>query len=146
MIWIFTTVVCYEMMVPPSVCVCVCESERCDGFSDGSHIIIHPLISSLSRRSLDFLINYEITTIRLRPAPDRDRTPHQAPRHLSFYPHLPNGLFHSRFAHLNNAPSARMILTQSAHISPVFCPCLCLSLDSDPCMGSIKTVSLPFSS
>lgn len=86
MIWIFTTVVYYGMKDPPSVCVC--EGEH-DEFLDGSHIalIMHPLISTLSQRSLGFVINSEITTIRSRPTHDPtqccDRAPHPACRHLS---------------------------------------------------------------
>ena len=96
--------------------------------------------------------------MRSHPAHDHtqyyDWVPHLASCHLFFCPYLLDTLFHLPFAHLErftcSLPSFSCCKNDSHSVHPhlpSFYPCLCQCLTpySDLCMGSIKTVFLPFS-
>lgn len=81
-----------------------------------------------------------------------DRAAHLASHHLSFCVHLWDCPLHLWASHMNNAPTHATALASAVMIPPSFsvsllsvCLPVCLCT-SEPCMGSIKTVSLPFSS
>lgn len=114
-----------------------------DGFWDGSHIslIINPHFSTESWHSLDLMINYQIKMMCSHSAHAHTQCCYRSVIHLLC------SLFHLRFAHLERHTCSLHSSSCCKDVHPPFYPCLCPSLTphSDPCMGSIKIVFLPFS-